>query len=166
MSPDDSPRAIKGDLKYNTSLINALAFYIGVTDMAKHGPAAASKANSPAQKLLTHIVAELTAEGRYMLLSALGNQLRFPSSHTHYFSCMLLHIFCEVTVDAVMIRVRLAGSWTAFSNDLTSACVQRPARPFELSQLSRNQDGWAWCTRVWARCDGWSWRSTLSIQSS
>ena len=32
-------------------------------------------------------------EGRYLVLNAIANQLRFPNSHTHYFSCVLLALF-------------------------------------------------------------------------
>lgn len=106
MLADDSVRAQLAGTLYNTHLINALALYIGITDMAKHGPGAASKVGSPAQKLMTHVTVSLSAEGRYVFLSALANQLRFPSSHTHYFSCMLLNVFFEVQQDATIIRVR------------------------------------------------------------
>lgn len=30
-----------------------------------------------------------------MFLNAIANQLRFPNSHTHYFSCVLLYLFIE-----------------------------------------------------------------------
>jgi CCR4-Not complex component, Not1 len=34
-------------------------------------------------------------QGRYLFLNALANQLRYPNSHTHYFSCVLLFLFSE-----------------------------------------------------------------------
>jgi CCR4-NOT transcription complex subunit 1 len=37
----------------------------------------------------------LPAEGRYLLLNALANHLRFPNAHTHYFSCALLALFTD-----------------------------------------------------------------------
>lgn len=33
--------------------------------------------------------------GRYLFLNAIANQLRFPNSHTHYFSCALLSLFAD-----------------------------------------------------------------------
>merc|ERR1712060_862158 len=45
--------------------------------------------------IFAHLVMNLDAEGRYLLLNALANQLRYPNSHTHYFSCVLLYIFAE-----------------------------------------------------------------------
>lgn len=41
------------------------------------------------------MAAELDTEGRYLFLNALANQLRYPNSHTHYFSCVLLYLFAE-----------------------------------------------------------------------
>lgn len=37
--------------------------------------------------------------GRYLFLSAIANQLRYPNSHTHYFSCVLLYLFVESKKD-------------------------------------------------------------------
>lgn len=38
---------------------------------------------------------ELDTEGRYLVLNAIANQLRFPNSHTHYFSSVMLYLFSE-----------------------------------------------------------------------
>merc|ERR1711968_206285 len=38
---------------------------------------------------------ELDDKGRYISLNAIANQLRYPSSHTHYFSCVMLYLFSE-----------------------------------------------------------------------
>ena len=43
---------------------------------------------------LAYITHHLT-QGRYLFLNALANQLRYPNSHTHYFSCVLLFLFSE-----------------------------------------------------------------------
>lgn len=32
---------------------------------------------------------------RYITLNAIANQLRYPNSHTHYFSCVMLCLFNE-----------------------------------------------------------------------
>jgi CCR4-NOT transcription complex subunit 1 len=45
--------------------------------------------------LWRHIVASVDPESRYAFLNILGNQLRYPNSHTHYFSCVLLNLFAE-----------------------------------------------------------------------
>ena len=42
-----------------------------------------------------YIVTSVDPESRYAFLNVLGNQLRYPNSHTHYFSCVLLNLFAE-----------------------------------------------------------------------
>ena len=47
----------------------------------------------------------LDSEGRYFLLNAIANQLRYPNNHTHYFSCVLLYLFAEATSEYVQEQV-------------------------------------------------------------
>ena len=37
----------------------------------------------------------VTNSGRYHFLSAIANQLRYPNSHTYYFSCVILELFSQ-----------------------------------------------------------------------
>ncbi|CAO3574719.1 unnamed protein product [Mortierella alpina] len=53
------------------------------------------------QKLLV----ALDAEGRYLFLSAIANQLRYPNSHTHYFSRILLLLFLETSEESVKEQI-------------------------------------------------------------
>lgn len=39
------------------------------------------------------------------MLNAIANQLRFPNSHTHYFSCTLLYLFAECADEAVKEQI-------------------------------------------------------------
>merc|ERR1712060_928490 len=64
--------------------------------------------------IFAHLVTFLDSEGRYLLMNALANQLRYPNSHTHYFSCVLLYIFADAppppqcdTVRELVTRVLL-----------------------------------------------------------
>lgn len=41
------------------------------------------------------LIVDLDTEGRYLFLNAIANQLRYPNTHTHYFSFILLHLFAE-----------------------------------------------------------------------
>merc|ERR1712130_235822 len=45
------------------------------------------------------------SEGRYFLLNAIANQLRYPNNHTHYFSCVLLYLFAEATSEYIQEQV-------------------------------------------------------------
>lgn len=43
--------------------------------------------------VFSRLAAELDNEGRYHLLNAVANHLRFPNVHTHYFSSLMLALF-------------------------------------------------------------------------
>jgi CCR4-NOT transcription complex subunit 1 len=92
--------------RYNAPLINALMLYVGMVAVA------AGKAGSPppvahpaAMDLFQRLAAEMDTEGRYLLLNAVANQLRYPNSHTHYFSCVLLYLFAEASSEAVAEQI-------------------------------------------------------------
>ena len=43
--------------------------------------------------------------GRYLFLNGIANQLRYPNSHTHYFSCTLLYLFAESNTEAIQEQI-------------------------------------------------------------
>jgi CCR4-NOT transcription complex subunit 1 len=69
---------------------NALILHIGNT--ATTGSSVFSPSATPA-KVIERLLDESRYEVRYQLLSAITNQIRYPNSHTHYFSTALLHTF-------------------------------------------------------------------------
>ncbi|MCJ1356850.1 MAG: hypothetical protein MMC33_006846 [Icmadophila ericetorum] len=77
------------------TLLNAMVLYIGqkATEASslKGGPTFSPE--SPQAMMLSKLAKELDPEARYYFLGALVNQLRYPNSHTHYFSYALLHLF-------------------------------------------------------------------------
>jgi CCR4-NOT transcription complex subunit 1 len=85
---------------YNVPAINALVLYIGST--AKPG---GNPVGTPAMELYLRLATELDSEGRYLMLNAIANQLRYPNSHTHYFSCVLLTLFVDVKSDAAKEQI-------------------------------------------------------------
>lgn len=60
---------------------------------AQGGPLAVGTTVS--MELYTHLLQELDNEGRYIVISGMANQLRYPNSHTHFFSCCLFWLFLE-----------------------------------------------------------------------
>ncbi len=53
-----------------------------------------------------HVQMELLdSEGRYLVLNAAANQLRYPNSHTYYFSCLLLTLFADTKSEAVKEQI-------------------------------------------------------------
>ena len=79
----------------DVELVNALVLFIGTRAIAlagqKGGPTFVQ--NSPEAIFLVQIAHKLNPEARYYFLSAVANHLRYPNSHTHYFSYALLYLF-------------------------------------------------------------------------
>jgi CCR4-NOT transcription complex subunit 1 len=102
--------------KYNVPLINSLVLYVGVFAIAQLTPLLqqqqVQKQSANLMSTLTQSASSLTSlnlfkrlindadpEGKYLILNAVANQLRFPSTHTHFFSCLLLYLFQEAGSD-------------------------------------------------------------------
>jgi len=89
--------AIGAGTRYNVPLTNAMVLYIGMN--------AIHKGQAIPMEMFQQLVHDLDAEGRYILLNAIANQLRYPNSHTHYFSCVLLFLFAESNVEIVKEQI-------------------------------------------------------------
>ncbi|KAJ5793907.1 CCR4-Not complex component N.t1.c1 C-terminal [Penicillium paradoxum] len=77
-------------------LMNALVLYIGQQAAVEHaskGNTRSAFENSTHAALLEKLAQILRPEGRYYLLSAMANQLRYPNSHTYFFSFTILRLF-------------------------------------------------------------------------
>ncbi|KAI9907695.1 hypothetical protein PsorP6_004703 [Peronosclerospora sorghi] len=101
--------------KYMLPALNALVLYLGkegIAEMASAGSASSSSPPKPAgsdksgtanttskfeqsaaMDVFRFLADELDSEGRYWYFSSLTNHLRYPNSHTHYFSCVILYLF-------------------------------------------------------------------------
>ena len=101
----DSPSYGSG---VNYSLLHALILYIGrtaiITAGQKGGPAFIS--DSPQASLMTKLAREMQPEARYYLFSAMVNQLRYPNTHTQYFTHAILHLFATELADQQESDVR------------------------------------------------------------
>uniref|UniRef100_H2YFJ6 CCR4-NOT transcription complex subunit 1 n=1 Tax=Ciona savignyi TaxID=51511 RepID=H2YFJ6_CIOSA len=96
-------------IKYNP-LINSLVLHVGMQAIAYIH----SKGSSPSMATITHsshmdifqnLAVDLDTEGRYLFLNAIANQLRYPNSHTHYFSCTLLYLFAETNQESIQEQI-------------------------------------------------------------
>ena len=76
---------------YNVPLLTAIVMYVGV-DAVKNKIA---PQNSAVVDFFKTLMIALDNEGRYQLFNAIANQLRYPNTHTHYFSCVLLSLFAD-----------------------------------------------------------------------
>ena len=92
-------------------LLNALVLHVGSTAVAQlqakaqGGLAAPPVTHSAPMDIFQRLAAELDPEGRYLVLNAVANQLRYPNNHTHYFSCVLLYLFAEAGSEVVKEQV-------------------------------------------------------------
>mmetsp|Transcript_17689 Transcript_17689/g.43607 ORF Transcript_17689/g.43607 Transcript_17689/m.43607 type:complete len:2280 (-) Transcript_17689:186-7025(-) len=86
--------------------VNSLVLYIGMHALARLQSAQISMAriSTPEMDVVQKLM-EFDDHGRYICLNAIANQLRYPSSHTHYFSCVMLYLFSESTNVAVKEQV-------------------------------------------------------------
>ena len=91
----------------DTVLLHALVLYIGthaINAAGLKGPT--FNASSNAAKLMETLARHLRPDARYHFISAIVNQLRYPNSHTHYFSYALLHLFGSLTSDPQAVEVQ------------------------------------------------------------
>ena len=97
--------------RYNISLLNALVLYVGtqaIQDIRHNrslAPSIATIAHSSHMDIFQNLAVDLDTEGRYLFLNAIANQLRYPNSHTHYFSCTLLYLFAEANLESIQEQI-------------------------------------------------------------
>lgn len=95
----------------NPSAIHALVLYVGSSMIAKQGAAAALASISspvgisPVMELFLRLLSDTDNDGRYLLINAMANQLRYPNSHTHFYHSLLLSIFIEVKADNIREQI-------------------------------------------------------------
>lgn len=95
---------IEGTADIDEKKVNSLVLYVGAHALARIQSPQISLSRTPDIELFQKLM-ELDDRGRYVCLNAFANQLRFASSHTHYFSCVLLYLFSESKSVAVKEQV-------------------------------------------------------------
>lgn len=138
-----------GEPRYREPLINAAVLFVATQVL--DGPVhllAGDAQHDPLVEMYTYLLHELEPEGRYLLLSAAANQLRFPSRHTAYFSSLLLLLYTEVSDELVkeqVLRVLLErvivnrphpwGLLYTFAQLLRARSVHLPQAPPEIHAI-------------------------------
>ncbi|XP_031355964.1 CCR4-NOT transcription complex subunit 1 [Photinus pyralis] len=97
-------------MRYNIPLMNALVMYVGTQAIGyirnkSLTPNMSTIAHSAHMDIFQNLTVDLDTEGRYLFLNAVANQLRYPNSHTHYFSCTLLYLFAEANTEAIQEQI-------------------------------------------------------------
>lgn len=93
----------------DTPKVNSLVLFVGIHALARLQSSQISLSRTPEIEVLQKLM-DFDDRGRYICLNAIANQLRYPNSHTHYFSCVLLYLFSEsknVAVKEQVTRVLL-----------------------------------------------------------
>ena len=93
--------AYANDTKYNVPLINSLVLYVGISAIKSNYTGTTNAALDIFRSLAT----ELDEEGRYFMLNAIANQLRYPNNQTYYFSEILLRLFVEAQEEFVKEQI-------------------------------------------------------------
>ncbi|KAE9611238.1 putative CCR4-Not complex component, Not1, CCR4-NOT transcription complex subunit 1, HEAT [Lupinus albus] len=114
LSPSEAASA---GTRYNVPLINSLVLYVGmqaIQQLQGRTPHAQSAANAfplavfsvgAALDIFQTLIMDLDTEGRYLFLNAVANQLRYPNTHTHYFSFILLYLFAESNQEIIQEQI-------------------------------------------------------------
>ncbi|KAK7350377.1 hypothetical protein VNO77_08930 [Canavalia gladiata] len=114
LSPNES---VSAGTRYNVPLINSLVLYVGmqaIQQLQGRTPHAQSTANAfplavfsvgAALDIFQTLIVDLDTEGRYLFLNAVANQLRYPNTHTHYFSFILLYLFAESNQEIIQEQI-------------------------------------------------------------
>ena len=107
-SSSTSTSATAGDaVSFDSRAINALVLHVGIQAIAEAGrdAVAATKMTDCAHMdIFVGLARRLSPQGRYIFLNAMANQLRFPNSHTNYFSRTLLFLFVECADDTLVLE--------------------------------------------------------------
>jgi CCR4-NOT transcription complex subunit 1 len=89
------------------ALIHAIVLYIGNAALISQGSKApVFNPTAPAAKLLEQLAKTFKPEAKFHFISAIANQLRWPNTHTHYFSYALLHLFGSPSNDTTVLDVQ------------------------------------------------------------
>eukprot|EP00759_Apiculatamorpha_spiralis_P056339 PhF_6_TR7999/c0_g1_i1/m.12325/K12604/CNOT1, NOT1; CCR4-NOT transcription complex subunit 1 len=94
---------------YNVVLLNAVVLHLGaqtVIDLQREDTPY-QVADSPAMDIFKELAISMDTEGRYFLLNAMVNQLRYPNNHTHYFSCVVLFLFSHQCPELEIIQEQI-----------------------------------------------------------
>ncbi|KAI9263360.1 CCR4-Not complex component, Not1-domain-containing protein [Phascolomyces articulosus] len=84
---------IMDDGVYRPDILGAFVLYIGSKTIIAMSGTSTPMEEQPAMIAYKRLLVEMTSEGRYILLNAAADHLRYPNSHTSFFSKALLHLF-------------------------------------------------------------------------
>jgi CCR4-NOT transcription complex subunit 1 len=93
---------------YNIRMLNALVLYVATQALAtlnNKQPLMSSITHTAHMDIFQNLAVDLDTEGRYLFLNAMANHLRYPNTHTHYFSYTILYLFAEANSEALQEQI-------------------------------------------------------------
>ena len=95
MNEIDDPRVI------------SIVLYVGIQAIARlhNCQIPHTLAHTPEMEILQNLM-DFDDRGRYISLNAIANQIRYPSSHTLYYSCVMLSFVREAKDEGVKEQVK------------------------------------------------------------
>lgn len=92
----------------DTTLLHALVLYCAKhAEMTSRQKVLTFSADSPHARFLESLLAKLLPEARYYMIGAIANQLRYPNSHTHFFSYAVFHLFRAGQTDEAANEIQM-----------------------------------------------------------
>lgn len=93
-------------LKYVVQMINSLVLYVGMHAISLLTNATPLQIMpSAAIDIFQQLSTDMDTEGRYFFLCAIANHLRYPNSHTNFFSNLMLYLFAEAKQEIVQEQI-------------------------------------------------------------
>jgi len=93
----------------NTVLATSVVMFVATHSIAQHQQQVQQGAKfslqSPPMDIFHCLAGDLTPEGRYHVLNVMVNQLRYPNSHTHFFSRVLLALFKDAKTEVLQEQI-------------------------------------------------------------
>lgn len=91
---------------YNTTILNSIVQYTGtVAIRSSTAMGTIPSQNRGAMDIFRLMANGLDTEGCYHFLNAIANQLRYPNSHTQYFSSIMLTLFLEAQHQGIQEQI-------------------------------------------------------------
>jgi CCR4-NOT transcription complex subunit 1 len=93
---------------YNIRMLNSLVLYVATQALStinNKQPLMSSITHTAHMDIFQNLAVDLDTEGRYLFLNAMANHLRYPNTHTHYFSYTILYLFAEANSEALQEQI-------------------------------------------------------------
>ena len=97
------PRLLNMSGEVHPGIANSLVVYLGMQASLQQRNQQ-PLLHTPEMDILMALM-KFDDKNRYLVLNAIANQLRYPNTHSHFFSCVLLFMFGESKSDAIKEQI-------------------------------------------------------------